>query len=77
MLPEISKLPPTDGQGFFFFLFFHPKLPSSMLLEISKLPPTRTVFFFFLGGLAFSGVLSTETRLAIDRVVVCLKLQVN
>ncbi len=80
MLPEISKLPPTDRQGFFFFLFFRPKLSSSMLPEISKLPPTRIFFFVFVfvsGRLAFSGIVSTETRLAINRVVVCLKLQVN
>jgi hypothetical protein len=47
-----------------------------MVPEISKLPPTRTwvfFFFFFSGGLAFSRVVSTETKLAIDRVVMCLQ----
>jgi hypothetical protein len=53
MLPEISKLPPTDGHG---FLFFRPKLLSSMLPEISKLPPTDGqgfFFFFFPAGWPF------------------------
>jgi hypothetical protein len=46
---EVLK-PPIDGHGFFFF-FFRPKLPSSMLPEISKLPPTDGQGFLgFLGN---------------------------